>query len=94
MLLPAMAATLVLAIVLAAITGPSLFNVIVVIGVASFPLLLLLGGLVTFIMAPAVLAFSRYQEREADRFALEITRGNAAVLETAHAGLILQVLAE
>jgi STE24 endopeptidase len=46
--------------------------------VASFPLLLLLAGMVSFILTPAVLAFNRYLEREADRFALEITRANRA----------------
>jgi STE24 endopeptidase len=46
--------------------------------VASFPLLILLGSIVSLILTPAVLAFSRYQEHEADRFALEITRNNRA----------------
>jgi Zn-dependent protease with chaperone function len=46
--------------------------------VASFPLLLLLGTVVSLIFTPAVLAFSRYQEHEADRFALELTRNNHA----------------
>jgi STE24 endopeptidase len=50
--------------------------------VASFPLLLLLGSLVSLILAPAVLAFNRYQEHEADRFALEITRDNRAAATT------------
>jgi STE24 endopeptidase len=50
--------------------------------VASFPLLLLLGSLVSLILAPAVLAFNRYQEYEADRFALEITRDNRAAATT------------
>lgn len=50
--------------------------------VASFPLLLLLGSLVTLILTPAVLAFTRYQEHEADRFALEITRDNRAAATT------------
>lgn len=50
--------------------------------VASFPLLLLVGGLMSLILAPIVLAFSRYQEREADRFALEITRDNRAAATT------------
>jgi STE24 endopeptidase len=50
--------------------------------VASFPLLLLLGGLVSLILTPAVLAFSRHQEREADRFALELTRDNHAAATT------------
>jgi STE24 endopeptidase len=46
--------------------------------VASFPLLLLLGTVVSIISTPAVLALSRYQEHEADRFALELTRDNYA----------------
>jgi STE24 endopeptidase len=44
--------------------------------VASFPLLLLLGGIVSLALIPALLALSRYQEHEADRFALELTRDN------------------
>jgi STE24 endopeptidase len=50
--------------------------------VASFPLLLLLGSLVSLVLTPVVLAFNRYQEREADRFALEITRQNHAAATT------------
>jgi Zn-dependent protease with chaperone function len=50
--------------------------------VASFPLLLLLGALVSLVASPAVLAFSRYQEHEADRFALELTRNNYAAATT------------
>jgi Zn-dependent protease with chaperone function len=46
--------------------------------VASFPLLLWLGTLVSVITTPAVLAFSRHLEHEADRFALELTRDNHA----------------
>jgi Zn-dependent protease with chaperone function len=45
---------------------------------ASFPLLLLLGTVVSLVTTPAVLAFSRHQEHEADRFALELTRNNHA----------------
>ena len=50
--------------------------------VASFPLLLLLGGLLALAVTPLLLAFSRYQEREADRFALEITQDNRAAAST------------
>lgn len=50
--------------------------------VASFPLLLLLGGIVSLILVPALLALSRYQEHEADRFALELTRNNHAAATT------------
>ncbi len=45
---------------------------------ASVPLFLLLTLLVSFAVQPAVLALSRSQEREADRFGLEITRDNRA----------------
>jgi STE24 endopeptidase len=44
--------------------------------VASAPLLLLLFGLVAFALSPALLAIGRHVEHEADRFGLEITRGN------------------
>lgn len=44
--------------------------------VASLPLLALVGGVVMFAATPAALALSRWQEREADRFALEMTRDN------------------
>ena len=50
--------------------------------VASFPLLVGLGTLVSLISSPAVLAFSRHQEHEADRFALELTRSNRAAATT------------
>jgi Zn-dependent protease with chaperone function len=49
--------------------------------VASLPLLLLVGGVVSFVVMPGVLAVSRWQEREADRFALELTRDNRAAAE-------------
>jgi STE24 endopeptidase len=44
--------------------------------VASLPLLMLLLSLFSFAIAPAALAFSRYHEREADRFCLELTHDN------------------
>ncbi|MDQ3221942.1 MAG: M48 family metallopeptidase [Gemmatimonadota bacterium] len=50
--------------------------------VASFPLLLLLGSLVSLVLVPALLVLSRYQEHEADRFALEVTRDNHAAATT------------
>jgi STE24 endopeptidase len=50
--------------------------------VASFPLLLLMGNVALFLLAPLVLGFSRHQEHEADRFALEITRDNHAAAST------------
>jgi STE24 endopeptidase len=46
--------------------------------VASLPLLVLVGGVVSFLVTPAALAYSRWQEHEADRFALELTRDNHA----------------
>ncbi len=46
--------------------------------VASLPLLLLVGSVVGLAATPAALAFSRWQEREADRFGLELTRDNQA----------------
>ncbi len=44
--------------------------------IASLPLLLLLVSIFSFLTSPIVLAYSRHQEHEADRFALEITRDN------------------
>ncbi len=46
--------------------------------VASVPLLVLIFTLVMLVLMPAVLAFSRHTEHEADRFGLEITRDNHA----------------
>jgi len=46
--------------------------------VASLPLLTMVGGVVLLATTPAMLALSRWQEREADRFGLEITRDNQA----------------
>jgi Zn-dependent protease with chaperone function len=43
---------------------------------ASLPLLALLINVFLLLAQPAALAWSRYQEREADRFALELTRDN------------------
>jgi STE24 endopeptidase len=45
---------------------------------ASLPLLQVVGGAVMLLASPAPLALSRWQEREADRFGLEITRDNTA----------------
>jgi STE24 endopeptidase len=41
---------------------------------ASMPLLMLLLSLFSFVITPAALALSRYHERAADRFGLELTR--------------------
>lgn len=45
---------------------------------AALPLVLALASLVTFALMPVAYGFSRSQEHEADRFALELTRDNAA----------------
>jgi Zn-dependent protease with chaperone function len=45
---------------------------------ASLPLLLLLASLFGFVVTPGVLAYSRWQEHEADRFGLELTQDNRA----------------
>ena len=44
--------------------------------VASVPLILLLAQVTILLGSPAINAFSRHMEHEADRFALEITRAN------------------
>ena len=44
--------------------------------VASVPLILILLQIASLILSPIALAYSRYQEHEADRFALELTRTN------------------
>ena len=45
---------------------------------ASLPLILLLLSLAFFLLSPIALAYSRYQEHEADRFELEVMRDNRA----------------
>jgi STE24 endopeptidase len=50
--------------------------------IASLPLLVLLGTSVSFVATPLLLAFSRYQEHAADRFAIELTRNNRAAATT------------
>jgi STE24 endopeptidase len=45
---------------------------------ASLPLLLMLLSLFSFLISPAALALSRYHERQADRFGLDLTRDNHA----------------
>jgi STE24 endopeptidase len=44
--------------------------------VASLPLMALLFSLLSLVLSPAILAFGRKVEHEADRFGLEITRDN------------------
>jgi Zn-dependent protease with chaperone function len=46
--------------------------------VASYPLLLVIVSLVALAVTPALLAFQRHLEHEADRFGLELTRDNHA----------------
>lgn len=46
--------------------------------VASLPLALVLGNLLVLAFNPIGMAYSRHQEHEADRFALELTRDNHA----------------
>jgi STE24 endopeptidase len=60
--------------------------------VASLPLLMLLLTLFSLAITPAALAFSRYHEREADRFGLELTHDNHAAA-TAFVALQVQNLA-
>ena len=47
--------------------------------IASLPLLVLLFSVFFLLAQPIALAYSRHIEREADRFALEITRDNRAM---------------
>jgi STE24 endopeptidase len=49
--------------------------------VASWPLINLVASVVIFIAAPVFNAYSRYNEHEADRFGLEITRNNDAAAQ-------------
>lgn len=49
--------------------------------VASLPLLALIVSLVSLVITPVPLAFSRWAEHEADRFGLELTRDNRAAAE-------------
>jgi STE24 endopeptidase len=44
--------------------------------IASFPLLIVLVGALSFVVTPLELAFTRHVEHEADRFGLEITQLN------------------
>lgn len=46
--------------------------------VASLPLLLLIASLIGLVGSPLLMAYSRWQEHEADRFGLEITHDNWA----------------
>jgi Zn-dependent protease with chaperone function len=44
--------------------------------IASVPLLIMLLEVAYLVLSPVALAYSRYQEHEADRFALELTHAN------------------
>jgi Zn-dependent protease with chaperone function len=46
--------------------------------IASVPIVLMLIEIAFLVLAPVALAYSRYQEHEADRFALDLTRSNRA----------------
>jgi len=47
--------------------------------IASLPLVIVLTGVLVFAISPMATGYSRWQEHEADRFGLEITRnGHAA----------------
>ena len=46
--------------------------------IASLPLIVLLTSVMSLVLSPAVFAYSRYTEHEADRFGLELTQDNHA----------------
>jgi Zn-dependent protease with chaperone function len=46
--------------------------------IASLPLIILMFGLYFFLITPIALTFTRYNERESDRFGLEMTQDNRA----------------
>jgi len=46
--------------------------------IASLPLVIVLVGVLSFVITPVAAGYSRWQEHEADRFGLEITRNNHA----------------
>lgn len=48
--------------------------------IAGFPLLVLTGGAVSFVLTPFANALSRAHERRADRYALDTTRNSAAFI--------------
>jgi len=60
--------------------------------IASLPLIILLFSAYIFIVTPGVMAFTRHNEHESDRFALEITRDNHA-MATAFAKFVTNDLA-
>ncbi len=56
------------------------FGVNTIKDIASLPLIILLLNLLLFAAAPGINAYTRYTEREADRFELELTRDNEAAI--------------
>ena len=59
--------------------------------VASVPLMIMLLEAAFLVLSPVGLAYSRYQEHEADRYALDLTRSNHAA-GTAHVKLLTENL--
>jgi STE24 endopeptidase len=59
--------------------------------IASVPLMLMLLNAAFLVLSPVALAYSRYQEHEADRYALDLTRNNHADA-TAHVKLLTENL--
>jgi Zn-dependent protease with chaperone function len=49
--------------------------------IAALPLIMLLTEVASLTASPVICAYSRYQEHEADRFALELTRTNRSAAE-------------
>jgi STE24 endopeptidase len=59
--------------------------------IASVPLMMMLLSAAFLLLSPVGLAYSRYQEHEADRYALDLTRSNHAA-GTAHVKLLSENL--
>ena len=59
--------------------------------IASVPLMMMLLEAAFLLLSPVGLAYSRYQEHEADRYALDLTRSNHAA-GTAHVKLLTENL--
>jgi STE24 endopeptidase len=72
--------------------GPS-FGIARASDVAGLPLLVLAGGAVSLLLTPLANAWSRHNERRADRYALTLTRGSAPFI-SAMRRLATQNLAE
>ena len=78
---------------LAVTRGGSLAGVVTPRNLAALPLMILTGGLVSLLLTPLTNAWSRHNERRADRFALTLT-GRPAAFITAMRRLGAQNLAE